>query len=55
MGQFSVEMLYVVNFLCDMVKLKLRATSYELLVTNWKLQSRSWNLKVQVQIHELRV
>ena len=48
-------MLYMVNFLCDMVKLKLRATSYELLVTNWKLQSTSWNLKVQVQIHKLRV
>ena len=36
-----------------MVKHELRVASYELLVTNWKLKSKSWNSDVRVQIHEL--
>ena len=34
---------------------KKRVTTLELLVTSWKLKSKSGNSKVRVQIHELRV
>ena len=34
---------------------KTKRTSYELLVRSGKFKSTSWNSKVWVQIHELRV